>query len=53
MQAKVLEESSLTWAVVEILGLASFYTYFVPEEGVENLETVKSPRRDRAKAASE
>merc|ERR1712025_842477 len=52
-KAKVLEESSLTWAVVEIFGLASFYTYFVPEEGVENLESVKSPRRDRAKAASE
>merc|ERR1712114_128182 len=52
-KAKVLEESSLTWAVVEMFGLASFYTYFVPEEDAENLETVKSPRRDRAKAASE
>merc|ERR1711942_580196 len=51
-KAKVLEESSLTWAVVEMFGLASFYTFFVPEEGVENLETVKSPRRGRAKAAS-
>merc|ERR1712055_633226 len=49
-KAKVLEESSLTWAVVEMFGLASFYTYFLPEEGVENLETVN---RDRAKAASE
>merc|ERR1712114_82451 len=52
-KAKVLEESSLTWAVVEMFSLASFYTYFLPEEGVENLESVKSPRRDREKAASE
>merc|ERR1712126_644430 len=52
-KAKVLEESSLTWAVVEMFGLASFYTYFVPEEDAENLETVKSPKKDRGKVASE
>ena len=36
MQAKVLEESSLLWAVVQIVGLANFYTYFMPE-GVETV----------------
>merc|ERR1712133_114163 len=52
-KAKVLEESSLTWAVVEMFGLASFYTYFVPEEDAESLGNVKSPKRDQGKVASE
>merc|ERR1739838_105727 len=38
-KAKVLEEASLLWAVVEIVGLSSFFTYFVPNEGEEGVET--------------
>merc|ERR1739838_461917 len=34
-KAKVLEEASLLWAVVEIVGLANFYTYFVSNETEE------------------
>ena len=52
MQAKVLEESSLLWAVVQMVGLANFYTYFMPE-GEEGVETVvKQPRKDGVKADS-
>ena len=40
LQAKVLEEANLLWAVVEIAGLANFYTYFVPNEGEEGVETM-------------
>ena len=28
-QAKVLEDSSLIWAMVEMAGLASYFTHFV------------------------
>merc|ERR1719260_416765 len=46
-KAKVLEESSLTWAVLEMVGLVNFYTYFVPKEGEEGIEAVvKPPRKD-------
>merc|ERR1712010_359482 len=48
-KAKVLEESSLLWAVVQMVGLANFYTYFMPE-GVETV--VKQPRKDGVKADS-
>merc|ERR1711934_717176 len=51
-KAKVLEESSLLWAVVQVVGLANFYTYFMPE-GEEGVETVvKQPRKDGVKADS-
>merc|ERR1711970_568808 len=43
-KAKVLEEASLIWAMVEVVGLASFYTYFVPtKEGEEGVEMVVKP----------
>jgi len=53
-KAKVLEEASLMWAMVEMVGLASFYTYFVPaKEGEEGVEmVVKPPRKDGVKAGS-
>jgi len=52
-KAKVLEESSLLWAVVEMVGLVNFYTYFVPKEGEEGVEAVvKPPRKDGVKAGS-
>merc|ERR1711936_1220557 len=34
-KAKMLEEASLLWAVVEIVGLANIYNYFVPNEEEE------------------
>ena len=37
-KAKVLEEATLLWAVVEMVGLADFYTYFAPNEGVETVK---------------
>ena len=53
LQAKVLEEASLIWAMVEMVGLASFYTYFVPKEGGEGVEmVVKPPRKDGMKAGA-
>ena len=53
LQAKVLEEASLIWAMVEMVGLASFYTYFVPKEGGEEVEmVVKPPRKDGVKAGA-
>ena len=36
----MLEEATLLWAVVEIVGLANFYTYFVPNEEEESIEPV-------------
>ena len=49
-KVKVLEESSLLWAVVQMVGLANFYTYFMPE-GEEGVETVVNPsRKDGVKA---
>ena len=50
----MLEEASLMWAMVEMVGLASFYTYFVPaKEGEEGVEmVVKPPRKDGVKAGS-
>ena len=39
MQAKVLEEASLLWAVVEIVGLTNVYTYFVSNEREEGVDT--------------
>ena len=48
----MLEESSLLWAVLQIVGLANFYTYFMPE-GEESVETVvKPPRKDGVKAGA-
>merc|ERR1711970_533898 len=52
-KAKEMEEASLLWAVVEMVGLASFYTYFVPKEGEEGVEmVVKPPRKDGVKAGA-
>merc|ERR1712212_154446 len=52
-KAKVLEEASLIWAMVEMVGLASFYTFFVPKEGGEGLEmVVKPPRKDGVKVGA-
>ena len=42
----------MLWAVVQMVGLANFYTYFMPE-GEEGVETVvKPPRKDGVKADS-
>merc|ERR1712181_77068 len=51
-KAKVLEEASLIWAMVEMVGLASFYTYLMPKEGEEGVEMVKPPRKEGVKAGS-
>ena len=50
MQAKVLEDSSLLWAVVQVVGLANFYNYFMPAEVVDTV--VKPPRKDGVTAGS-
>jgi len=49
-KAKVLEESSLLWAVVQVVGLANFYNYFMPAEVVDTV--VKPPRKDGVTAGS-
>jgi len=52
-KAKVLEEASLIWAMVEMVGLASFYTYLMPKEGEDGVEmVVKPPRKDGVKACA-
>ena len=50
----MLEEASLMWVMVEMVGLASFYTYLVPaKEGEEVVKMlVKLPRKDGVKAGS-
>ena len=48
----MLEEATLIWAMVEMVGLASFYTYFVPKEGEEGVEMVKPSRKEGVKAGS-
>merc|ERR1719222_1841958 len=52
-KAKMLEEASLLWAVVEIVGLANIYNYFVPNEEEETVEPVQTrSRRNGVKAGS-
>merc|ERR1719292_36022 len=52
-KAKVLEEASLIWAMVEIVGLANFYNYFVPNEEEETVEPVQTrSRKNGVKAGS-
>ena len=52
-QAKMLEEASLLWAVVEIVGLANIYNYFVPNEEEETVEPVQTrSRKNGVKAGS-
>ena len=40
----------MLWAVVQVVGLADFYNYFMPEEGVDTV--VKPPRKDGVTAGS-
>ena len=47
-QAKLLEEASLTWAIVEMVGLASYCNYFVEGQGAE-----KPPVKEGVKDGSE
>ena len=42
-QAKLLEEASLIWAMVEMVGLASYYNYFLTKEGKQGVEMVAKP----------
>merc|ERR1711936_1558185 len=52
-KAKMLEEASLLWAVVEIVGLANIFNYFVPNEGEETVEPVQTrSRKNGVKAGS-
>jgi len=52
-KAKMLEEASLLWAVVEIVGLANIYNYFVPNEEEETVEPVQTrSRKNGVKAGS-
>jgi len=52
-KAKVLEEASLLWAVVEIVGLANIFNYFVPNEEEETVEPVQTrSRKNGVKAGS-
>merc|ERR1712037_484721 len=44
-KAKMLEEASLLWAVVEIVGLANIYNYLVPNEEEETVEPVQTRSR--------
>ena len=50
-QAKLLEEASLTWAIVEMVGLASYCNYFVEGQGAEM--SVKPPTKEVVKDGSE
>ena len=47
-QAKLVEEASLTWAIVEMVGLASYCNYFVEGQGAE-----KPPVKEGVKDGSE
>ena len=40
-----MEEASLLWAVLEIVGLANFYSYVVPNEGEEGVEPAMTRSR--------
>ena len=42
-QAKLLEEASLIWAMVEMVGLASYCNYFLTKEGEQGGEMVAKP----------
>ena len=53
-QAKLLEEASLIWAMVEMVGLASYYNYFLTKEGEQGVEMVAKPaeKKEGVKAGS-
>merc|ERR1711934_145255 len=52
-KAKMLEEASLLWAVVEIVGLANIYNYLVPNEEEETVKPVQTrSRKNGVKAGS-
>merc|ERR1711934_862441 len=53
-KAKLLEEASLIWAMVEMVGLASYYNYFLTNEGEQGVEMVAKPavKKEGVKAGS-
>ena len=42
-KSKVMEDASLAWAVVEVLGLASYLNYFAKKNGDGGIEMVVNP----------
>jgi len=46
-KAKLLEEASLIWAMVEMVGLASYCNYFLTKEGEQGVEMVAKPAAEK------